>query len=194
MLARLRRRARVHARRHHRRSRLWRAIVRVGVVLDRGSWAAVASPVCSSLQVRVAGPRRRVGRHHAGPSSRSSGSASDDFLEVETSEEGLGPAFNGTRAAPCATACPRSAATARIAEVRAGKRRPRSANSMPLDPSGETLFHLFSVPGTPASQSIPADATIIVRRVPIPRVRRRARRSDPDERAAGPRGSQRSQP
>jgi CxxC motif-containing protein (DUF1111 family) len=90
----------------------------------------------------------------------------DDFLEVETSDEGLGPAFNATSCAVCHSV-PAVGGTSAIAEVRAGKRGP-NGEFVPLDPSGESLFHLFSVPGHACQPVIPADATIIVRRVPIP--------------------------
>jgi CxxC motif-containing protein (DUF1111 family) len=90
----------------------------------------------------------------------------DDFLEVETSDEGLGPAFNGTSCAVCHSV-PAVGGTSAIAEVRAGKRGPRG-EFVALDASGESLFHLFSVPGHACQPVIPPDATIIVRRVPIP--------------------------
>jgi CxxC motif-containing protein (DUF1111 family) len=90
----------------------------------------------------------------------------DDFLEVETSDEGLGPAFNGTSCAVCHSV-PAVGGTSAIAEVRAGKRGP-SGEFVALDASGESLFHLFSVPGHACQPVIPPDATIIVRRVPIP--------------------------
>ena len=90
----------------------------------------------------------------------------DDFLEVETSDEGLGPAFNATSCAVCHSV-PAVGGMSAIAEVRAGKRGPMG-EFVPLDPSGESLFHLFSVPGHSCQPVIPADATIIVRRVPIP--------------------------
>jgi Di-haem oxidoreductase, putative peroxidase len=90
----------------------------------------------------------------------------DDFLEVETSDEGLGPAFNATSCAVCHSV-PAVGGTSAIAEVRAGKRGP-NGEFIPLDASGESLFHLFSVPGHACQPVIPADATIIVRRVPIP--------------------------
>jgi CxxC motif-containing protein (DUF1111 family) len=90
----------------------------------------------------------------------------DDFLEVETSDEGLGPAFNATSCAVCHSV-PAVGGTSAIAEVRAGKRGP-GGEFVPLDPSGESLFHLFSVPGHACQPVIPPDATIIVRRVPIP--------------------------
>jgi CxxC motif-containing protein (DUF1111 family) len=90
----------------------------------------------------------------------------DDFLEVETSDEGLGPAFNGTSCAVCHSV-PAVGGTSAIAEVRAGRRGPQG-EFVALDPSGESLFHLFSVPGHACQPVIPAEATIIVRRVPIP--------------------------
>ena len=45
----------------------------------------------------------------------------DDFLEVETTEEGLGPAFNGTSCAACHNV-PAIGGAGTIAEVRAGRR------------------------------------------------------------------------
>ncbi len=90
----------------------------------------------------------------------------DDFLEVETAEEGLGPAFNGTSCAVCHNV-PAVGGTSVIAEVRAGRRGPRG-EFIALDASGESLFHLFSVPSHSCQPTIPAEATIVVRRVPIP--------------------------
>jgi CxxC motif-containing protein (DUF1111 family) len=90
----------------------------------------------------------------------------DDFLEVETSDEGLGPAFNGTSCAVCHSV-PAVGGVSAIAEVRAGRRGPQG-EFIALDSSGESLFHLFSVPGHACQPVIPPEATIIVRRVPIP--------------------------
>ena len=90
----------------------------------------------------------------------------DDFLEVETSDEGLGPAYNGTSCGACHSV-PAVGGTGHIAEVRAAKRGPRG-EFVALDPSGETLFHLFSVPSHSCQPQIPADATVFARRVPIP--------------------------
>jgi CxxC motif-containing protein (DUF1111 family) len=90
----------------------------------------------------------------------------DDFLEVESAEEGLGPAFNGTSCAACHNT-PGIGGIAPIAEIRAGARGP-GGEFIPLDPSGETLFHLFSVPNHACQSVIPAEATVIARRVPIP--------------------------
>jgi CxxC motif-containing protein (DUF1111 family) len=90
----------------------------------------------------------------------------DDFLEVETSDEGLGPAYNGTSCGVCHSV-PAVGGSGNVAEVRAAKRGPRG-EFVALDPSGETLFHLFSVPSHSCQPTIPAEATIFARRVPIP--------------------------
>jgi CxxC motif-containing protein (DUF1111 family) len=90
----------------------------------------------------------------------------DDFLEVETAEEGLGPAFNGTSCAGCHSV-PAVGGMSPIAEVRAA-RRLADGRVVSLDDSGETLFHLFSVPTHGCQPVIPADANIIARRIPIP--------------------------
>ena len=90
----------------------------------------------------------------------------DDFLEVETSEEGLGPAFNGASCAVCHSV-PAIGGGGTIAELRAGRRNSRGEFET-LDASGETLFHLFSVPGHACQPIVPADANVFARRVPIP--------------------------
>ena len=90
----------------------------------------------------------------------------DDFLEVETAEEGLGPAFNGTSCAACHSV-PAVGGSGTIAEVRAGLRDARGEFAS-LDETGETLFHLFSIPAHACQPTIPARATVIARRVPIP--------------------------
>lgn len=90
----------------------------------------------------------------------------DDFLEVETSEEGLGPAFNGTSCAACHNV-PAVGGISAVAEVRAARKSATGEFEF-LDQSGETLFHLFSIPGHACQPVIPADANVIVRRVPVP--------------------------
>jgi len=90
----------------------------------------------------------------------------DDFLEVEAAEEGLGPAFNGTSCAACHSV-PAVGGTSTIAEVRAGY-RPAPGVYQGLDANGESLVHLFSLPGHACQPVIPADVNLIVRRVPIP--------------------------
>jgi CxxC motif-containing protein (DUF1111 family) len=90
----------------------------------------------------------------------------DDFLEVETAEDGLGPAFNGTSCAVCHSV-PAVGGGGLVAETRAARRLP-DGRIEPADPSGETLVHLFSVPGHGCQPVVPAEATIVARRVPIP--------------------------
>ena len=70
----------------------------------------------------------------------------DDFAEVETAEDGLGPAFNGASCAVCHSV-PAIGGAGLVSEVRAGIRdanggfRPVRA----LDGSdGDTLFQIFS--------------------------------------------------
>ena len=90
----------------------------------------------------------------------------DDFLEVETAEEGLGPAYNGTSCAVCHSV-PAIGGTGPIAETRAARRGP-DGEFIPLHESGESLFQLFSVPSHACQAIIPSEATVIARRVPIP--------------------------
>jgi CxxC motif-containing protein (DUF1111 family) len=90
----------------------------------------------------------------------------DDFMEVEATEEGLGPAFNGTSCAACHNV-PVIGGGGIMAEMRAGRRNAQG-DFEALDPSGETLFHLFSVPGHGCQPIVPPEATVFARRVPIP--------------------------
>jgi CxxC motif-containing protein (DUF1111 family) len=90
----------------------------------------------------------------------------DDFLEVETAEEGLGPAFNGTSCAACHNV-PAIGGGGTIAEMRAG-RRDAAGRFQTFDATGETLFHLFSIPTHGCQAIVPADANVFARRVPIP--------------------------
>ena len=90
----------------------------------------------------------------------------DDFLEVETSDEGLGPAFNGTSCAVCHNV-PAVGGGGVILELRAARRNAEGEFEA-LDPSGETLFQLFSVPGHGCQVILPDDATVFARRIPIP--------------------------
>jgi CxxC motif-containing protein (DUF1111 family) len=90
----------------------------------------------------------------------------DDFLEVEFSEEGLGPAFNGTSCAVCHN-IPTIGGAGTMAELRAGRRN-ANGEFETLDASGDTLFHMFSVPGHGCQPVLPPDANVFARRVPIP--------------------------
>lgn len=90
----------------------------------------------------------------------------DDFLEVETAEEGLGPAFNGTSCAACHNV-PAIGGGGIITELRAG-RRDAEGRGYGLDGPESTLLHLFSIPTHGCQPVLPADADLIDRRMPIP--------------------------
>jgi CxxC motif-containing protein (DUF1111 family) len=90
----------------------------------------------------------------------------EDFLEVESAEEGLGPAFNGTSCAVCHNV-PVVGGAGTIGEIRAAG-RDAQGNPKALSPDGETLFQLFSTPLHGCQVQIPPEAVIIARRIPIP--------------------------
>ncbi len=90
----------------------------------------------------------------------------DDFTEVETSEEGLGPAFNGASCAACHSV-PAIGGTSTILETRAATVG-EDGQFQALDASGETLMHLFSTPTHGCQPIIPPTATVIAHRAPIP--------------------------
>ena len=90
----------------------------------------------------------------------------DDFVEVETAVEGLGPGFNATSCAVCHNV-PAIGGAGTIAEVRAG-RRDAGGRFQTLDATGETLFHLFSIPTHGCQAIVPPEADVFARRVPIP--------------------------
>ena len=54
-----------------------------------------------------------------------------------------------------------------MAELRAGRRN-ASGEFETLDASGDTLFHMFSVPGHGCQPVLPPDTNVFARRVPIP--------------------------
>jgi CxxC motif-containing protein (DUF1111 family) len=86
----------------------------------------------------------------------------DDFTEVETAEEGLGPAFNATSCAVCHNV-PAIGGGSLILETRAAYR-----DGSPLNEAGDTLVHLFSTPTHGCQPAVPNDATIVARRTAIP--------------------------
>jgi CxxC motif-containing protein (DUF1111 family) len=90
----------------------------------------------------------------------------DDFLEVETAEEGLGPAFNGTSCAGCHNV-PAIGGGSVVAEMRGGR---MGANGIEgFDGGDGTLVHLFSIPTHGCQPMLPPGETALVaRRVPIP--------------------------
>ena len=88
----------------------------------------------------------------------------EDFTEVETPEDGLGPAFNGASCAVCHSV-PAIGGISSMTEVRAGYRDP-NGRFTPLN--GGTLYHLFSIPDHRCQVQIPPEANVIARRAPIP--------------------------
>ena len=88
----------------------------------------------------------------------------DDFKAVETPEDGLGPAFNGTSCAVCHSV-PAVGGISTVTEVRGGYRDENGKFSELL---GGTLYHLFSIPPHTCQPQIPAEANVIAKRGPIP--------------------------
>ncbi len=88
----------------------------------------------------------------------------EEFSEVESAEDGLGPAFNGTSCAVC-HAVPAIGGITTMTEVRAGH---RDENGKFTELAGGTLFHLFSISDHRCQVQIPDDANVIARRAPIP--------------------------
>src|SRR5436190_22516763 len=68
----------------------------------------------------------------------------NDFTEVETAEDGLGPAFNGTSCAVCHSV-PAIGGSGVIVEVRAAY-QDEDGKFRGLNAAGDSLMHLFSVP------------------------------------------------
>jgi len=90
----------------------------------------------------------------------------EDFTEVETAEEGLGPAFNGSSCAVCHSV-PTIGGAGVVAEVRAARRDERG-EFVELVPTSGSLFQIFSIPLHTCQPIIPPEANVISRRVPIP--------------------------
>ena len=88
----------------------------------------------------------------------------EDFNEVETAEDGLGPAFNGNSCGSCHS-IPAIGGVATMTETRAGH-VDEEGNFTALQ--GETLYNLFSVGKHACQVSIPVEANVIARRVPTP--------------------------
>lgn len=89
----------------------------------------------------------------------------EDFTEVETPEDGLGPAFNGTSCAACHNV-PAIGGTSLIVETRAGYRT--ASGLAGLNGDGDTLMHLFSVPPHKCQPAAPDDVNVFARRAPVP--------------------------
>lgn len=88
------------------------------------------------------------------------------FTGVETVDDGLGPAFNGTSCGACHSV-PAIGGISPMAELRAGHRDP-DGTFHALDTAGTTLFHAFSLPNHVCQPVLPPDTNVVARRVPIP--------------------------
>jgi CxxC motif-containing protein (DUF1111 family) len=87
----------------------------------------------------------------------------DDFTEVESADDGLGPAFNGTSCAVCHS-IPAIGGVGTMTEVRAGY---RDDDGVFHELNGGTLYHLFSIPNHKCQVVIPPEANVIARRAPL---------------------------
>ncbi len=91
----------------------------------------------------------------------------EDFLEVETPEDGLGPTFNGSSCAQCHNVGAIGGAGTMV-EARAGR---RAEDGSFHAPPGGTLMHLFSIPPHVCQVAIAAvyeEANVVAHRIAIP--------------------------
>ena len=90
----------------------------------------------------------------------------EDFLEVETAEDGLGPAYNATSCAGCHNV-PAVGGIAAVTTVRAGI-RDADGSFRDVDSTRGSLFQVTSIPTHGCQSVVPPEANVIARRVPIP--------------------------
>ncbi|PYV86038.1 MAG: hypothetical protein DMG05_21035 [Acidobacteria bacterium] len=88
----------------------------------------------------------------------------EDFNEVETPDEGLGPVFNGRSCAECHS-IPRIGGSSTITEVRGGIRK--EDGSFEEYPGG-TVMQMFSIPRHETQFTIPPEMNVIARRKSLP--------------------------
>ena len=88
----------------------------------------------------------------------------EDFNEVETPDEGLGPVFNGRSCAECHS-IPRIGGSSTITEVRGGIRK--EDGSFEEYPGG-TVMQMFSIPRHETQLTIPREINVIARRKSLP--------------------------
>src|SRR5215203_5932823 len=88
----------------------------------------------------------------------------EDFRAIEEASEGLGPLFNGTGCASCHNV-PVIGGGSPMTEMRAGA---LDADGNFRVVGGTTLYQMFSIPDHRCQASIPAEATIVARRMSIP--------------------------
>jgi CxxC motif-containing protein (DUF1111 family) len=88
----------------------------------------------------------------------------EDFREIEEASEGLGPLFNGTGCASCHNV-PVIGGGSPMTEMRAGA---RDADGTFRVVGGTTLYQLFSIPDHRCQSQVPAEATVVARRMSVP--------------------------
>ncbi len=91
-------------------------------------------------------------------------SGREDFMEVETPEDGLGPMFNGTSCAQCHN-IPAVGGTGTMIETRAGT---RDESGRFHEPAGGSVMHLFSTPPHDCQISIHEETNVIAHRISMP--------------------------
>jgi CxxC motif-containing protein (DUF1111 family) len=88
----------------------------------------------------------------------------DDFTEVETALEGLGPIFNGRSCSECHSS-PAIGGAGTVTEVRAGILR---EDGVFEQPPGGSLFQMFSLPPHRVQNLIPEQANVVAHRRSLP--------------------------
>lgn len=130
--------------------------------------SGVAAVIVFSMALSLSGQRTAIpGSPLAGITGRELElfrAGLDDFSEVETADDGLGPAFNGTSCAVCHS-IPAVGGIGTMTEVRGGY-RDEEGNFHEL--YGGTLYHLFSNPPHRCQVQIPPEVNILARRAPLP--------------------------
>jgi CxxC motif-containing protein (DUF1111 family) len=84
----------------------------------------------------------------------------EDFTEVESPDDGLGPVFNGRSCAECHSV-PRIGGSSTITEVRAGIRKDDGSFE---EPAGGSVMQMFSIPPHETQITIPPEINVIARR------------------------------
>ena len=87
----------------------------------------------------------------------------NDFQEMESVADGLGPAFNGTSCAGCHN-LPAVGGSGNGNVIRAGV----FANGIYADPVGGSLIHMFAIGDGKCQPQVPKNANVMTRRIPTP--------------------------
>jgi CxxC motif-containing protein (DUF1111 family) len=88
----------------------------------------------------------------------------EDFTEVETPDEGLGPVFNGRSCAECHS-IPRIGGSSTITEVRGGIRKEDGSFEEYI---GGSVMQMFSIPSHETQLTIPPEMNVLARRKSLP--------------------------